>query len=522
MNGFVDWIQSIFKGFQIDKILSVLNSEIVTAIIGASVTILGVWITVKHERKMRLQERKDEIKPAMSIKFIGLSDEIKKSDYDKLENIVTNTYSYDYSPILDTFSLYRKDIFSDYNPNIGRWNIDGRKSELLIDVHVDGNFPVTDITMTDIYVTNKADIDFINENVPVAIGKSFKRMNSMFDFYHKHIPSNFTRSDHSSIGLDIIDTRNLNKYISPNNNMTISIPMKIGRASLKECVDLIKNSENFNKEENYLEKNIDFNNPEILSLFLYNMSTISIPLTLKFEYKDIDMNTYCQNIPIFGYFAIDYIEEYDDYVINPSMTTKSSINSDIDYKKLKDCIYGEFDSIIFNVKRYINDLGSKCLSKKEREAFNSRVIAAKTKEDFESIYNELDKISANYDERILKEDIHNFISDVLNFKSENKISEVQGKRLLFKLERVKNKEDLKDIDLELTQMLESDDYSYVLKKERDTVKDDIEIKNVTKGNIIIENEKTLKVSKFIFSVLGVGLTLGISTLAFIKKAKKKR
>ena len=58
----------------ISFILKFLNTEIVSSFIGALVTIFGVWLTIRHEREMRIIEREDEIKPAFSIHYLSIED----------------------------------------------------------------------------------------------------------------------------------------------------------------------------------------------------------------------------------------------------------------------------------------------------------------------------------------------------------------------------------------------------------------------------------------------------------------
>lgn len=435
-------IASIINELQNNNIFKLLNTQLMAAIIGASVTILGVWITIKHERNMRLKERRDEIKPAISIKFIGLSDEIEQSQKSDLKNVATNVYSYQFSPIFDDFATFGLTPISGYNPLIGNYLTDGRRASILVDVHVDGNFPVTDIKMTNIEVSEKDTPEFIDSDRPISIGMSLKYKNSMFDFYRKHNPSNFSRSDKIHMPINIVDSRNYDKYISPNENMIIKIPMRIGSTPLKQLIKLIKYDKEFMKEENMLDYNIPFDDPKYLNLFLFNLSSFPVQITLSFEYKDIEDNIYNKNIQCFAYLSIEYVPEIKDYIITPSMTTKGYIDGQLDKKELEDYIYSQFDNTFFNIRYYLENINERILTEEDKTNFFSKLSPGKTDEELESIYNEIHNVAKLNEKDLIKKEIETYKKFLESQEKKDNLSKQKKDELLARIGKIKTLDEL--------------------------------------------------------------------------------
>ncbi|MDT2012597.1 hypothetical protein [Carnobacterium divergens] len=331
----------------INKILEndffqMLDTSIMSALIGAVITISGIWFTIRHERITRQIERKNTIKPALSIRFIGVSDVLKENYKKDLGNIAKNIYGYSFSPILETFASYGNGSIVGYFPKIGRITPFCRKTGLLFEVHVDGSYPVTDIKVTKIQVTEESDENYIDADRIISIGGSFKPTDSIFDFYHKHTPANFERLSNLGIPVSIVDTSMYNKYISPNNNMVIEVPMIIGMTRLSNLIHLIKNDEEFSKKENFLDVNYSFNDPHNLYRFLTNLNSFPIQITITFQYSDIDDNTYKQSIQCFAYFEIEKIDNFNDFMITSNITTMGYNRYSMDSRVLEDFITEKF------------------------------------------------------------------------------------------------------------------------------------------------------------------------------------
>lgn len=456
MSKFSIWINNTISVLLNSNLFKLLNTQIIAAIIGASITILGVWITIRNERKMRFKERKDEIKPAISINFIGLSDEIKQMKNNDFKNILTNTYSYEFSPILNDIATLGSGLISGYTPNIGRYLKNCRKANILLDVHVDGNFPVTDIKMTNIKVTDKNSPGAINDNRPISFGISLEYKDSIFDFYRKHIPRNFSRSDENDMPFNIIDSNNYNKYISPNENILIKVPLRIGSTPLSKLIELIKTDKEFMKKENILDYNIPFGDPEILYLFLSNLNTYPVQITLSFEYKDIEENIYIQNVQCFAYFSINFFPKSGDYIITPSMTTKGLINSKLDDDQLKDFIYNQFDNAFFNMRRYVDNIDETVLTKEEKKNYLSQLKKNKSKEELNSIYDEIHNVVRTNEENVLINNKNKFVEYLDCMEEKELLSKKSKDVLLLKMKNTENLEDIKFLYLLTEQLISLD------------------------------------------------------------------
>lgn len=292
---------------------------------------------------MRKTERKDTIKPALSIQFISVRDEMEEEHRKILHNIFRNNYGFAFSPIFETFASYGVTYLSGYFPKIGVVTPFIRQTSLLFKIHVDGSFPVTDIKATEIHVTKKSDEGFISSNRIISIGYPVEKTDSLFDFYHKHQPKNFERLDNLAFPMPV-DTKMFNKYISPNEDMYIEVPVRIGVTRLTNLIKLIMNDEEFSKKENLLDVDYPFDNPKALNNFLTNLSSFPIQTTITFEYSDIDNNVYHKNVQCFTYLKIEKIDDGTDFIITPSVTTSGYITHSTSSDVLEEFIDKTFNS----------------------------------------------------------------------------------------------------------------------------------------------------------------------------------
>ena len=144
--------------FNFDNISYFLNtpfgSSIVSSIAGSVITILGVFLTIRNDRISRKQERKDEIKPTLSIQFLGIEDSVKNLDIKNYKSFL-NRNTFAFFPIFQYISLSksarRAYFIHGYN----------RTTNLLFKIHTDGKFPVRNIFVSKIKVKDKKDKNFI-------------------------------------------------------------------------------------------------------------------------------------------------------------------------------------------------------------------------------------------------------------------------------------------------------------------------------------------------------------------------
>lgn len=322
----------IFKLLEND-FFKILNSQVISSLLGSVVTILGVVLTIRHERKMREIARKDEIKPALSIIYSGIKDFLENpNNSPEVFKKIKNRFIFAIASILEAFS------FQEYHPSVPLYtNLSVRITNLLFLVHVDGNYPITDIKLTKISTTNQSSRDFIRSSHK-SVGVNLPHTNSIFDFYHKYKPANFERLDYSFIPLTKIDSNMFNTYISPNSNALIEVPVRIGFTTIKKLIYLINNNEEFNRRENFLDCDYPFHDPKYLYLFLSNLNHYPIQISFEFEIVDIDGNIHTKKVQAFASLRIIKMSNNGDtdFMITPNITTNATFPNDNDKLNVKD------------------------------------------------------------------------------------------------------------------------------------------------------------------------------------------
>lgn len=324
----------IFKLLEND-FFKILNSQVISSLLGAVVTIFGVVLTIRHERKMREIARKDEIKPALSIIYIGIEYFLNNSgDYPKIFKKIKNIFIFAIAPILETVSSRR------YHPSISMFtNHSACITNLLFLVHVDGNYPITDIKLTKINTTSQSSKDFTSlDSMMQSVGVRLPHTNSIFDFYHKQKPANFERLDPSIIQLTKIDSNMFNTYISPNSDALVEVPVRIGFATTKKLIYLINNNEEFNRKENFLDCDYPFHDPKYLYRFLSNLNKYPVQISFEFEIVYIDGNSHTKKVQAFASLRIIKMSNNGDtdFMITPNITTNATVPNDNDNLNGKD------------------------------------------------------------------------------------------------------------------------------------------------------------------------------------------
>lgn len=328
----------------ISFILKFLNTEIVSSFIGALVTIFGVWLTIRHEREMRIIEREDEIKPAFSIHYLSIEDFKFDTGNKFKQKTLKNQFGFIIAPILSTGFLFEKTLVG-YLPGYEMNNNILQEDKLLFLIQVDGNYPITDIDLMSINAVSTSDDEFIQSNRIMSVGMQPPHTNSAFDLYHKHKPSNFGRIDSMDSRMVSVDTNTLNKYISPDNEVILEVPINKGYIDLKRLIFFINNDPEFMKEEHFIDWHYPFNSANGLYYYLYNFNNFPMQISFEFELKDIDNNTHIYNVQCFASLLIEQMENNDNFLIIPTITTNAiypNIQMNINYEDLRETIDNEY------------------------------------------------------------------------------------------------------------------------------------------------------------------------------------
>lgn len=121
---------SIYKFINSD-IYQIINGQLCAAILGALVTIIGVWFTINNDRKARIIERKNEIKPIFSILFIGIEDD---TNLKKDMKYFINRNTFNYMPILQVAQSFMRVPLIVYSPKIGVDTLFKRETNLVFQI----------------------------------------------------------------------------------------------------------------------------------------------------------------------------------------------------------------------------------------------------------------------------------------------------------------------------------------------------------------------------------------------------
>lgn len=337
----------LFHNFLNIDLYNFVNGQLFAALIGAIVTILGVWLTINDDRKSRIVERRNEIKPIFSMSFIGIEDDVKLK---KNVKCFINKNTFSYMPILQFAQSFLTPSFITYSDSIGIDTPFKRETFLIFEFHVDANYPIKNVEVTGIKTVKNDKKGYIKTDRPISIGPSPKVTDDMFNFYHKTNPNNFEISNKFGIRHWPLDIRMLNVYISPGETVYFKVPINIGYANLSSLIRFICKDPNFklNGDINY---NYLFDNPDSLDTFLENMYCFPIQVNIRFEITDIDDNVYDKEWPAYAFFDIRKISngrdnKPEDYFISGGMSTNSTFPREIEeIRGLKNFIYEQFKNI---------------------------------------------------------------------------------------------------------------------------------------------------------------------------------
>lgn len=224
-----------------ENVFLFLNGQLMSSIVGASVGIVGVWLTIRHDRQRRRVERKDKIKPIISIVFDGFyNTEEKNYKLTQSKRGYLNPYAFAFVPLL-TDGQKSGLIWGYLPPQIGRISDLNMKAILRFNIRVDGDFPVTDLKVIKIRVVGKDDPEEIDSDRPISIGEMPPVMNEMFDFYHQHNPKNFEKLERLGMTHVVLDTNMLNAYVSPGENVFFEVPLDVGMTLLSGLIETVRN-----------------------------------------------------------------------------------------------------------------------------------------------------------------------------------------------------------------------------------------------------------------------------------------
>lgn len=298
--------------FNFDNISYFLNTPFVSSIIGSVITILGVFLTIRDDRISRKQERKDEIKPTLSIQFLGIEDSVKNLDIKNYKSFL-NRNTFAFFPIFQYISLSksarRAYFIHGYN----------RTTNLLFKIHTDGKFPVRNIFVSKIKVTDKKDKNFIHSKNPRSIGESFPRVSSAFDLFYDNVINNFDIID----GFDeqvVVDTNDLNAYISPGTDIVLKIPLRIGCIKLTNLIKFIRTNKLLKMLEYKKGVNYSLDDEDNLCGFLSNFASFPIQTSINFKYFDIDDNCYNKSFQCYAGLKIKPTSQ-SDFILTGDLTT---------------------------------------------------------------------------------------------------------------------------------------------------------------------------------------------------------
>ena len=324
-----------------------INGQLCAAILGALVTIIGVWFTINNDRKARIIERKNEIKPIFSILFIGIEDD---TNLKKDMKYFINRNTFNYMPILQVAQSFMRVPLIVYSPKIGVDTLFKRETNLVFQIHVDGNYPIKNIEVNSIKVVKRNEKGYIQTNEQISIGPSPLIANDMFNFYHKTIPNNFELSNRIGIRHRPLDIQMLNAYISPKETVYFKVPINIGFANLSSLIEFICNDPNFMSDKNVTYE-YPFDNPKALYRFLENMNSFPIQVNIDFKVTDVEDNVYHKEQPVYSFFDIKKLynsdnQRIEDYLIAGGMSTNSIFPNDIkEIEGLEDFINNKFSNL---------------------------------------------------------------------------------------------------------------------------------------------------------------------------------
>lgn len=306
-----------------------MNGQFVSAIVAANVGIFGVWLTIHRDKQARFKERLDQIKPALSIRYDTVY-EVNNREKEGNTSVKSylNPYAFSFLPLLsDGQYIPGSPIFMGYIPNAGKSSDFDLKMILAFEVHVDGNFPVTDIKVTKIFVVGEDDPDKIRRGEQlISIGEMPRLTGAVFDFYHQHDPKNFEKIERLFMGQVAIDTNMLEAYISPGEDIKVEVPVVIGITRLSTFIEVMKSSI-FNDNKYKIECNYPFETSGGLAHFLFNLKSIPVQTAITFEYKDVDDNIYTKKFQCFSSITIvptDDMRGKKDYIISGKISTIGS------------------------------------------------------------------------------------------------------------------------------------------------------------------------------------------------------
>lgn len=325
-----------------EVIAVVLDSQVLSAIIGSFVTIFGVWLTIRNDRKMRRLERCDEVKPALAVRFIELEQPGSISNFRKGKRSLVNRYKFYVAPIFETVSSCGVTGYSGYDPYSVLFTEFASKAQLLFQVHVDGSFPVCDISLTAVRVVDPEGSESVLCNRLTSIGHPIRHVNSIFDLYHKHNPSNFDRNDFLEYPDALVDESVLDKYISPNSDVVLCVPVRIGFAPLRSLIKFVREDEEFRRTRSYLDFYYNFNDPDRLYCFLRSLNSMPVQVCFEFNIIDIDGNVISKRVNGFACLLVQWVDEICDYLLTVDFLPSSPSSQSCDYIELEHYIFNLF------------------------------------------------------------------------------------------------------------------------------------------------------------------------------------
>lgn len=320
----------------------IFDSQLFSAIIGSFVTIFGVWLTIRNDRKMRKLERRDEVKPALGLRFVELEKPGSISNLRKGKRSLVNRYKFYIAPIFETASSYGVTSFSGYDPDSVTFTEYACIAQLLFQVHVDGSFPVSDISLTALRVVDSEGSESLLCNRITSVGHPIRHLTSIFDLYHKHNPSNFDRHDFLGFPESVIDESVLDKYISPNSDVVLSVPVRIGYVPLRSLIKFVREDELFQCRRSYLDYYYDFNDPDRLYSFLISLNSMPVQVCFEFDITDIDGNVISKRVNGFARLLILWLDDLCDYLVTVDFLPSSPSAKSCDPDELERYIFNHF------------------------------------------------------------------------------------------------------------------------------------------------------------------------------------
>ena len=321
---------------------SVFDSQVFSAIIGSLVTIFGVWFTIRNIRKMRKLERCDEVKPALGLRFIELEQPGSISNLRQGKRSLVNRYKFYVAPLFETASSYGVTSISGYDPDSVVLTEYASVAQLLFQVRVDGSFPVCDISMTAVGVVDPEGSESLLCNRFTSVGHPIRHLTSIFDLYHKHNPSNFDRHDFLGFPESVIDESVLDKYISPNSDVVLSVPVRIGYVPLRCLIKFVREDELFQCKRSYLDYYYDFNDPDRLYSFLISLNSMPVQVCFEFDITDIDGNVTSKRVNCFACLLIQLVDDLCDYLLTVDFLPSSPSAQSCDPDELERYIFNHF------------------------------------------------------------------------------------------------------------------------------------------------------------------------------------